>query len=296
MTAHDGAHATISVPPPTDTFVNFIGSSYVGLYGFEISGDQFNSNTNCSGIAVYGNSHHVVLWKNSVHDFPGGGINCFDVNGSQDLIDLSYNRICRTSRYSPSNTSGISIFAPLDLTGGERFADGFGYRVVGNYIYDVLVTVPNTPEGFDYVTDGNGISLDKFVTYDYRKPVLVRNNIVTGCGGRGIYAYRTSNVEALYNTAIGNLRTVSSGISNGAEIGGTVPGGVTCVANAICPLHTANSTDRASKYVRNVILGGTDPIPPGNFDLRSEGLRYFSGPLSTETLTSGTCLSAFTVS
>jgi len=287
MTANDQIRAYITVPPPTSSFVNIIGSSYIGFYGFEIVGDQNNSDTNCSGISVYGNSHHVVLWANTVHDFPAGGINCFDAQGSQDMVDASYNQIYRTSRYSPNNTSGISIFASRDLT-GDSFSGGYGHRLVGNYIFDVLCTVPFWPGGYDYVTDGNGISLDKILTiHGYRKPILVRDNVITGCGGRGINVYQTVNVDACNNTAIGNLRTKSPAISGGVEIEGSIEKGLNCISNVICPLHTPNSTDRVSVYRKNVILGGTQAVSPENFDLRNEGLHYFVGPITRRVLTAG---------
>lgn len=281
MTRDDGVRATITVPPPTDNFVNVVGSSFVGLYGFEVAGDLNNPNTNGSGISVHADSHHVALWANDVHDFPGGGINCFDVGGAHDLVDVRYNHVHRTSRYSPNNTSGISIFAPADLTNGELFDDGYGFRVVGNYIHDILCTVPFTPGGFDFVTDGNGISLDKvFTTYGYRKPILVRDNIITGCGGRAVHAFETVSVDIDQNTAIGNLRTVSPAISGGVEIDGTTDRSVRITANAILPLNTDNTTDMTSSYTGNAVLGGTQPVPPGNGDLRGWEARYFSGPLT----------------
>lgn len=280
--------ARITVPPPTDNFLNIVDSTYVGLYGFEIAGQQDNPNTNGSGISVHANSHHVAIWRNYVHDFPGGGINCFDVDGSHDLVDISYNRICRTSRYSPNNTSGISIFAPRDLTGGEVFPDGYGFRVIGNYIFDVLCTVPFAPGGFPYVTDGNGVSLDRALTeHDYRKAMLVRDNVITGCGGRAVHAYQTVNVDIINNTAIGNLRTDSPSISGGVELDGTVGSSVAVLSNIICPLNTPNSTDRVSRYAENAILGGTQSVLPGDFDLRNVGLSYFRGPLAAESLITG---------
>lgn len=283
-----GKDALITVPPPTDNFVNIVESSYVGLFGFEIAGDQNNPNTNNSGLSVYGDSHHVVLWNNHVHDFPGGGINCFDVGGSHDLLDIRYNRIHGTSRYSPENTSGISIYASRDLTQGEVFPDGYGVRLVGNYIHDVLCTVPFTRGGFDYVTDGNGISLDLVkATYGYTKPILVENNIVTGCGGRALHAYGTINIDAVRNTAVGNLRTDSPAISGRAEMDGTVDDSVRFMGNVICPLHTDSTTDRISTYQNNLILGGSQSVPAGNYDFRDMGLDYFAGPVNAVSLVDG---------
>ena len=294
MARADQAQAVISVPPPTDNFLNITNSSYIGLYGFDVAGDQNNSNTNCSGLSVHGGSHHVVLWNNHVHDFPGGGINCFDAGGSHDLIDISYNKIHGTSRHSPENTSGISIYAAQDLTQGELLPGGYGYRVVGNYIFDVECLVDFRRGGFDYVTDGNGISLDLIEkTYGYRKPILVENNIITGCGGRAVHAFGTVNTEVVRNTAVGNMRTRSPAISGGAEMNGTVDESVRFVGNVICPLNTPSSTDAVSTYEDNVVLGGTQEVPPRNTDLRDWGMSYFAGPLTPAELIEGTDPAAF---
>lgn len=295
MTLNDQVNAVINVPPPTDNFVNVIGSSYVGIYGFEVHGQQDNPNTNGSGISVYGNSHHIALWRNHVHDFPGGGINCFDVDGSHDVLDLRYNIIHGTSRYSPNNTSGISIFASRDLTGGATFPDGYGYRIIGNYIYDVVCTVPYTVGGFNFATDGNGISLDQIkISYGYAKPILVAGNIVVGCGGRAIHVPETVNVDICRNTVVGNVRTRSPAITNGVEIQGFTDRTVRIIDNIICPLNTRNSTDPVSTYAGNVIAGGSQAVPPGNVDRRSVGLRYFTGPLPEGSLWTGPAIAAFT--
>lgn len=276
MTANDGVRARITVAPPTDNFVNVIDSSFVGLYGFEVAGDQRNPNTNGSGISVYGNSHHVVLWANHVHDFPGGGINCFDVDGSHDLVDISYNRIHATSRYSPSNTSGISIYASRDLTGGATLPGGYGYRIVGNYIYDVVCTVPFTPGGLNFVTDGNGVSVDSLRSmYRYTKPVLVQGNTITGCGGRAVHVFDSVNTTISANTAVGNMRTPSPAISGGAELDGTTDRSVRIDGNTILPLHTTRTRDATSFYSGNIILGGSQAVGAGDTDRRNIGWSYF---------------------
>ncbi len=293
MTASASTVATITVPPPTDNFVNIIDSQYVGIYGFRVQGDQHDPNTNGSGISVYGNSHSVAIWANHVHDFPGGGINCFDVDGSHDLLDISFNVVHGTSRYSPSNTSGISVYAPRDLTGGRRFADGYGIRIVGNYVYDVECLVPFTPGGFDVVTDGNGISLDKITTtHGYTKPILVAGNVTAGCGGRGVLAYETRDVLMTHNVAVGNLRTVSPCITGGTDLEGKTDASVQIYANVVYPMHTPNSSDRLSRFAGNVVLGGEQPVPVGNVDGRSVGTGYFHA-LVPSRLGSGLSLSSY---
>jgi hypothetical protein len=294
MTETAQTSAVLTVPPPTDNFVNIVASCYVGLYGFEVRGDQDDPNTNGSGISIYGNSHHIAVWNTYIHDFPGGGINCFDVDGSHDMLDIRYNRITRTSRYSPSNTSGISIYAARDLTGGQTFADGYAYRIIGNYIYNVVCVVPFTPGGVNCVTDGNGISLDSIYTrYDYIKPLLVANNVVTGCGGRAIYSFNTLNVDVLFNAAAGNLRVTSPALTGAAELMGNTDTSVRHVGNTICPTNTLTTSDSRSLYVANTFAGGAQAVPVANIDRRATGLAIFTGPVSLADLISGTSTNRF---
>ncbi len=294
MTESASTRAVINVPPPTDNFLSIVDSHHVGLYGFEVRGDQHNPNTNGSGISVHANSYSIAIWANHVHDFPGGGINCFDVDGSHDLIDISFNTIHATSRFSPMNTSGISVYASRDLTQGARFADGFGYRIVGNYVYDVVCLVPFRAGGFDFVTDGNGISLDKISTsYGYAKPILVAGNVVTSCGGRGVLAFETRQVLMTHNVAVGNLRTSSPGISRGTELEGKTDTSVQILDNVIYPMNTLNSTDHLSHYSGNVVLGGWQLVPRGNLDKRALHSRYFVENLTGPVLSTGPSLDHF---
>lgn len=291
MSKDDSVVPRISVTTTTDNFCNIISSSYVGLYGFEVCGTETNSNTNGSGISVYGNSHHVAIWHNSVHHFPGGGINCFDWGGSHDMVDISFNTISTTSKFSPNNTSGISICASQDLTSGATFAGDFGYTIAGNYIYDVECQVPYRVGGYQFVTDGNGISLDRMSTqHGYQKRVLVADNIITGCGGRAVLAYETKNVLMTKNVAIGNLRTKSPGITHGAELEGKTDTSVKIVDNIIFPIHTATTVDRHSTFERNVFLSTATTTRRGHAATRVAakpvGFAYFTGPLSAASLRS----------
>ncbi|MDQ6657517.1 MAG: right-handed parallel beta-helix repeat-containing protein [Actinomycetota bacterium] len=293
MSADDSVFPRISVTSATDNFCNIISSSYVGLYGFEVCGTETNANTNGSGISVYGNSHDVAIWQNSVHHFPGGGINCFDWQGSHDMVDISFNTIFRTSKFSPNNTSGISIYAGQDLTAGATFAGGFGYTIVGNYIYDVECQVPYAAGGYPFVTDGNGISLDKLLTqHGYSKQVLVADNVITGCGGRAVLAHETKNVLMTNNVAIGNLRTESPAINGGAELEGKTDGSVRIEHNVIFPINTATTVDGRSTFERNVFLSATTmdagtAVPRSTTGAdASVGFGYFAGPLSAAMLRS----------
>jgi hypothetical protein len=278
-----------------DDGVDIQQSSYVGLYGFEVEGLQTSTNTNPSGVAVFRGSDHIYVWDNNIHDFPGGGVNCFYTPaviyngqslpaGGWDLVNVSFNRIHETSKYSPNNTSGISFYGAVDTTGSTL--GGYGYVAIGNYIYDVICLV-NSSSGagnFPFVTDGNGISVDSLsVPYvsglaPYTKTGLLEGNVIAGNGGRAIHVFNSINVDGYFNTAVGNLRSNSPAINGGVELDSNIPGGnVRYYGNVIVPLNTPNSTDSTSTYSDNVIAGGTQAVPPGNIDRRSLGAAYLVG-------------------
>ncbi len=278
-----------------DDGVDIQQSSYVGLYGFEVEGLQTSTNTNPSGVAVFRGSDHIYVWDNNIHDFPGGGVNCFYTPavvyngqslpaGGWDLVNISFNRIHETSKYSPNNTSGISFYGAVDTTGSTL--GGYGYVAVGNYIYDVICLV-NSSSGagnFPFVTDGNGISVDSLsLPYvsglaPYTKTGLLEGNVIAGNGGRAIHVFNSINVDGYFNTAVGNLRSNSPAINGGVELDSNIPGGnVRYYGNVIVPLNTPNSTDSTSTYSNNVIAGGIQAVPPGNIDRRSLGAAYLVG-------------------
>jgi hypothetical protein len=253
---------------------------------------------------VFRGSEHIDVWDNDIHDFPGGGVNAFYAlatvyNGHQlpaggwDLLDVSFNTIHGTSRYSPENTSGISFYGAVD-TSGSTLANGYGYEAVGNYVYDVLCLVDSSSGlgTYPYVTDGNAISIDSLsIPYQpgirpYTKPGLIEGNLLVGNGGRAVHVFNSVDVDGLFNTAVGNLRTQSPAIDGGVEMDSNLlDGRVRYEGNVIMPLHTPNSTDHVSFYVRNVIAGGTQPVPAGNIDRRRVGVAYLAGDPSAAKLT-----------
>jgi hypothetical protein len=285
-----------------DDGVDIQQSSFVGLYGFEVEGLQTSTSANPSGVAIFRGSDHVYVWNNNIHDFPGGGVNCFYTPavvyhgqplpaGGWDLVNVSFNRIHETSKYSPSNTSGISFYGAVDTTGSTL--GGYGYVAVGNYIYDVICLVDSDSGAGNYpfVTDGNGISVDSLsVPYvaglaPYTKTGLLEGNVLAGNGGRAIHVYNSINVDGYFNTAVGNLRSDSPAITGGVEMDSNIPGGnVRYYGNVIVPLNTPNTTDSISAYQDNVIAGGTEAVPAGNLDRRALGSAYLRGDPTATTV------------
>jgi hypothetical protein len=300
--------ATIDVANNSgDDGVDIQESSYVGLFGFQIEGLQTSTDSNNSGVSVFRNSNDIFVWDNNIHDFPGGGVNCFHVDnqvydglslpaGGWDQVDVSFNTIHATSKYSTENTSGISFYGAVDTTNGGTLDGHYGYRAVGNYIYDVLCLVNSDSGAGDYpfVTDGNGISVDSlYVPWDatvspYSKQGLIEGNIIAGVGGRAVNVFNSINVDGFFNTAVGNLRSNSPAIDGGVEFtSSVVNGNVHYTGNVILPLNTPNTTDANSIYSDNVILGGTQAVPNGNVDDRSVGTSYFSTALNSTNILTG---------
>jgi hypothetical protein len=151
-----------------------------------------------------------------------------------------------------------------------------------------------TPGGDAFITDGNGISCDSLNTPNvldaglssYTKYGLLEGNLIVGCGGRAVHIYNTINVDDLYGTYIGNLRTSSPAITNGVETDAqydTSPGtnGITHIGCIILPLNTPNTTDSVSTYTNCVIAGGTQAVPSGNIDRHTVGASYITGVPNT---------------
>ena len=295
-----------------DDGVDIQESSFVGLYGFEIEGLQTSSDPNPSGVAVFRNSDHVFIWNNEIHDFPGGGVNDFyspatryqghDLPaGGWDLVDVSFNTIHGTSRYNPTNTSGISFYGAVATS--TDTLDGFGYRAVGNYVYDVVCLVDSTSGAgtYPYVTDGNGISVDSLsVPYvaglvPYTKSGLIEGNVLAGNGGRAVHVFNSINVDGYFNTAVGDLRTDSPAINGGAELDSNLPdGNVDYYGNVIIPLNTSTMTDATSSYTDNVIVAGTGNVPAGNLDRRSVGPSFLRGDPSAGDVITARSMAFFT--
>jgi hypothetical protein len=284
-------------------------SCYIAIYGLEVKGVQSPTDVNPSGIGIFRGSFRIAVWNCDVHDWPGGGINCFYIAssvyqgqtlpaGGWDGVDLVFNRIHATSRYSEFNTSGISFYGAEDLTPA---IDGYGYRAIGNHVYDVLCTKPYTPGGFTDVTDGNGISPDSLAVPNnlnpnapvYLKRGLIEGNLIAACGGRAVHIYNTKNVDVLLNTLVGNLRTNSPYINGSAEVDlqldtADAANGVNIVGNVLAPMNTAKTLDPTAQSVTgNVVLGGTDTVTAGNIDARAAGLAWFATVPTLATLIAG---------
>jgi parallel beta-helix repeat protein len=274
-------------------------SSFVGTFGFEVHANACQRNVDSSGIGVFQGSHHVLSWAHHVHDFPGGGINHFYYETGWDVVDASFNTIHDCCKYSAYNTSGISFYGAEDTT-KSTWDDGYAYRAVGNYLFSCICLVPYTAGGMDFITDGNGISVDSLHTPNSLYPQLkpydklggVHSNVVVGCGGRGIHVYNSINCYLAFNTCVGNVRTNSPAITASADVDATydkapAQPNVHYYGCLLIPLNSPNSTVSTATYERCVITGGTQAVSADNIDHRTVGAAYVVGKPSVSDLIAG---------
>ena len=152
--------------------------------------------------------HHIGVFNMNIHDFAGGGIQL----NQNDYFTISKNVVHDTSKRSPYQESGISVWQPHAI-----------YKYKPNSSYDeekIHIKILNNIAYNNYTsdavkedhTDGNGIIVDAWKhnqtpPYDiYPYAGLVQGNLVYANGGRGIQVFHSVNVTIANNTAIGNNR------------------------------------------------------------------------------------------
>lgn len=231
------------------------GAAYVELSGFELVGPPDTQSG--AGVRVVNGANHIRIEANTIHGFPGNGVEVIEA-GSVAVVN---NEIYGNSRRSPFQTSGISFFQPF----GDD-AEGFDNVVSGNVVYDNENAVGNF-EGV--ITDGNCIIMDngRWVdgSYEYPGDTLIENNVCFDNGGRGIHVLKADNVFAVNNTLFNNLRTESI---RGGEMTADEARNVIFRNNVVWP----RTLDRARLVVESesiafdnnvYVLNGADP---GDFE------------------------------
>lgn len=149
-------------------------------------------------------SHHIIIRKNTIFKFGGGGIYTYGA----DFITAEDNILYDNGWYSPYGNSGISFYQNQDSQPGYA-----GYRMVvrrnissGNRNF-----LPCSCFNYQAVTDGNGIIIDDSRNTQNDSPygvysgrTLVVNNIVNDNWGRGIHVFESDNVDIINNTSYSN--------------------------------------------------------------------------------------------
>lgn len=174
-------------------------AEFIEINGFEIDGPPTTKSG--AGVRIWDNSHHIRVANNTIHGFPGSGVEVIE-SGSVAIVG---NEIYDNSARSPFQTSGIAFFKPFGDDG-----EGFENIIAGNKIYRNENLVPNPVHG---ITDGNCIIIDNTrwprSEYEYPGETLIENNVCFDNGGRGIHVLKADDVYVVNNTLIQNLRTES---------------------------------------------------------------------------------------
>ncbi len=180
-------------------------ASYLEIRGLEFKGDAAtNQNPFAIGMLITGDSHHLRVVRNQVHDFGAGGIITFL---SGDHLEFYHNTIYNNANWNPDQHSGMSL---LGLVNDGSPADGNGYNnyVVGNLIYNNEVKVKTSQfGGGTRVTDGNCFVMDVTLESNYTGRTLFGSNICVDNGGRGTQVYKSAKVDVVNNTFYQNMRT-----------------------------------------------------------------------------------------
>ncbi|NOK58328.1 MAG: DUF1565 domain-containing protein [Chloroflexi bacterium AL-W] len=148
--------------------------------------------------------HHIVIRKNTVSQFGGGGMYTFNA----DYITIEDNVVSDNGWYSPYGNSNISMYQNWDSAPQNE-----EYRMIirGNITYGSKNILPCACSGFTEVTDGNGIIVDglrntqsgaPFKAYTGR--TLIANNILYDNGGRGINIFSSDHIDIVNNTSYQN--------------------------------------------------------------------------------------------
>jgi parallel beta-helix repeat protein len=205
------------------------GGNFVVVDGFEVDG---NDSLRTDGIAdaclatddqTYGpgnSTHHIWLINNTVHHCNMSGISL----AWKEWYYVIHNTVYHNSYTSGWQGSGISLvviecmeradpschsgstYVPSEMD--LSFAPPFHNVISWNDVHNNMLSVGN-PVPCGSHSDGNGIILDTFldgatnkVAFPYR--TLVLGNLSYSNGGRGIHAFRASNITVANNTVYGN--------------------------------------------------------------------------------------------
>lgn len=94
--------------------------------------------------------HHIRVYGNHIHDFPGSGVSAF----CKDYWDIRGNIIHDNALYDPASASGISVYGAIDF---DTVA-GYHHQVAGNILYSNRNLVANAttfdPSGSTRTTTG----------------------------------------------------------------------------------------------------------------------------------------------
>jgi parallel beta-helix repeat protein len=282
--AFPGAKPKIEIRTKELEGVLIEGASYITIDGFfldytapgapQAKGEQVDNGIDVTykrgSPAVL--SHHINIFNNRVHGFPGAGISAIQ----SDYVRIEANTVWENNLWSKYATSGISFYQSVD----QDKAAGFHSVIRGNTVFNNENRVSFVQSDPPIITDGNCIIIDdlrqtqKFMQnnltqYPVAKGgVLIENNICAGNGARGVHVYSSDNVLARHNTLYQNQLTSSI---NDGELTAFDADNVRFVNNIVYtrPGKRATGIGNATNVVfaRNLYFGTTDIPNKSSSDL-----------------------------
>ncbi|WP_324955567.1 right-handed parallel beta-helix repeat-containing protein [Oligoflexus sp.] len=251
-------------------------ASYIIIEGFDLAGHnkdvtlegalaEMRKQTpyaSSSGISIESRdltkpvSHHIVIRNNYIHDHPLVGV----ATMGSDYVTIEDNRIYNNGRFSSYGGSGISVLVPRDI---DNNTQGYKHIILRNVSSNNSNEVPCECYKYQAPTDGNGIILDSYK--DYKGRTLVANNIVNNNGGRGIHAFKASNVDIFFNTSV---RNSTIAITGDGEITAMESKNVRVRDNIMVARsdRPVNSTRKSVNvdFSHNIVYGGNGFVSTGN--------------------------------
>jgi hypothetical protein len=150
---------------------------------------------------------HIVVQNCFIHDCAEGGIG----SGHSDYLTIRNNTVWNCAWYSSYNGSGISTWVNANT---DNNATDIRDLIQNNVVYDCRCEIGCPGSSQWTITDGNGIIIDDAdcrgsTGIPYTGKVVVENNLVYNCGGRGINVFCSNNVSVIHNTLYHNANGYS---------------------------------------------------------------------------------------
>lgn len=155
---------------------------------------------------------NVIVRNCDISQTTGGGIALYEAAKTI----LENNTIYLTSRYGHNGGSAISSIYTQDCQPGNPNTpcgsfdtpedDIYNLIFRGNTLFNNDNLYPCSCDGFNSITDGNGIILDlnNKDNRNHQGRILIENNVVYNNGGKGIHAFYSDNIDIVNNTLYNN--------------------------------------------------------------------------------------------
>jgi hypothetical protein len=253
-------------------YVHCDGGYFVGR------GNDFASAVECVG------GHHVAVTRVRAENCGGHAVSgTWNVGMGLDRAPsnmfIGWNTALETSRRNPFNGSAFNIFHPST---GEPWGPLAHLGVTDYVISNVAFGCESNVE-HDYwgVTDGNCIIIDQGDQVGFAGRIAIMFNVGADNGGRGVHELHSAGSWVMFNTMVGNQRTLKEPASGEYSPHGAtdqrVQGNI-AAATTREPAYWYQQWQGGTPHIvsENVVLAGTSDAPY-DVPINSAGLTYLAG-------------------